>query len=118
MEPTQSAERRIAQKMTDLGLTADFLGQLTAMFGYKGLAQPVISKSLRGTKPFTNEQSKFLLELLTKLEDLRAVLAPIVPAYTNPAQVKRWLDDWAAGSLVLIIVDSVGGKDETEGPNQ
>jgi hypothetical protein len=114
VDTSLSPEKRIAQKMTDLSVTADFLGQLTVAFGFRGLPQPRISQALRGTKPFSNEQGTFLLKLLTRLEGLRAVLQPFEIALTNPTSVKGVLDDIDRGALAVLIIKPESESEETK----
>lgn len=107
---TQSVESRIEQIMTRRDITAEFLGQLTAMSGYRGLPQPRISAALRGTKPFSNEQGVFLLDLVQNLEELCQLVHPIQPAFRNPAAVKSVLDGLQRGTLRIEVRHDVAAE--------
>ena len=62
-----------------------------------------ISQALRGTKPFTNEQSTFLLTLLRDLEDLISKVRLVQPVFRDPLLTKRILDLHKEGNLLVIL---------------
>lgn len=111
MDIIPSSEKQIATIMQSYDLTADFLGSLCALEGFKKLNQPRISQALRGTKPFTNEEASFLLELLGKLSVIIDQVRLVQPVFRDPRLAKRVLDLHRNNQL-LLIVESVdeGGE--------
>ena len=52
MTETLSAEKRIEEMMLRLDLTAEFLGSLTAAYGFRGLPQPGYQSGVAGDETF------------------------------------------------------------------
>ena len=85
-----SPEARILDRLNELRATADFICRLDGR-----LAPTRLSRALRGLHDLSSPDAIRLLELTTKLIELKDALAPIPVSWENPRDIKQMLDNLA-----------------------
>ncbi len=77
-----SYEARILQKMRALDVTADFLSALAQIPPYR------LSQAWRSIKALTPLDGEKFLDLLTRMEELAASVAPTTVSFKNPEVIR------------------------------
>jgi hypothetical protein len=98
MLAVHSIEKKISDAMARLNVSAEFLGQLTSLYGISGLSQPRISQALRGAKPFETVKGEQLLTLIQEITEL-CETSDVPVSLVNPALIKDKLDQRRAFKL-------------------
>ena len=91
MLATFSDENRVLQAMTRLGLTAQLLGELSALENIQGCSHSIISAALRGGRPLGREKAERLIQLLDELERIQKD-KDLLSLGSNVHEIKLTLD--------------------------
>jgi hypothetical protein len=73
-----------------------------------------LSESLRGLTLLRNEDSSRLMSLLSEMERLAALAAPMPLEFRNPPLVRQLLEDMRDGGLARTLQSNIAGLTATQ----